>query len=183
MTSVAAFPDDRIFAHALGPVLRVIDPEARIPIVPVFVNSIHEPAPSPARCYRFGEVIRAAVAGADIGRVAIYASGGLSHFTAGYPWKHYHGPHGHGDIDAEFDRKILVQLAAGKGSELARLSGADLLAHGDIELRSWIIALGAIGDVEPALLTYAPLFRAIMGMGVASWELSGVAHQGLGLVV
>jgi aromatic ring-opening dioxygenase LigB subunit len=131
----------------------------------------NEPAPSPARCYRFGQVIRDAVAGcADIGRVAIYASGGLSHFTAGYPWQHYSGPYGHGDIDEDFDRAILGLLAAGRGSDLARLSSGDLLDHGEVELRSWIVALGAIGDVKPTLLTYAPLFRAIMGMGVASWN-------------
>jgi len=172
MTAVAAFPEDRLFAHAFGPVLQVVDPEARIPVVPIFVNAIHEPSPSPSRCYRFGQVIRDAVAGcADVGRVAIYGSGGLSHFTAGYPWPHYTGPFAHGDIDEDFDRKILRMLAAGRGSELGRLSGAELLAHGEIELRSWIIALGAIGDIKPTLLTYVPLFRAIMGMGVASWDI------------
>lgn len=172
MTNVAAFPEDRLFAHAFGPVLSVIDPEARIPVVPVFVNAIHEPSPSPSRCYRFGQVIRDAVAACSaVGHVAVYGSGGLSHFTAGYPWPHYHGPFGYGDIDEEFDRKVVDLLAAGRGSDLMRLSSDDLLAHGDIELRSWIVMLGAIGDIKPTILTYAPMFRAIMGMGVAAWDV------------
>ncbi len=79
------------------------------------------------------------------------------------------GPFSHGDIDEHFDRRVLAEIAAGRGSQLAKLTSADLLAHGEIELRSWIVALGALGDIKPSLLEYAPLFRAIMGMGVAAW--------------
>jgi hypothetical protein len=176
MTCIKAFPDDRLFAHAFGPVLRVVDPQARIPVVPLFVNAIHEPSPSPSRCYRVGQAIREAVTGCPhVGRVAIYASGGLSHFTAGYPWPQYVGPFGHGDIDEEFDRHLLTLLDAGRGSDLARLTSSDLLAHGEIELRSWILALGAIGDVKPELLIYQPIYRALMGIGVAAWIKSTVA--------
>ena len=171
MTRIVAFPDDRLIAHAFGPVLRVVDPRARVPVVPIFVNAIHEPSPSPSRCYRFGQAIREAVAGcSQVGRVVIYASGGLSHFTAGYPWPQYGGPFGHGDIDEDFDRDLLAALDAGRGSDLARLSSPDLLEHGEIELRSWIVALGAIGDVKPELLLYCPFYRALMGMGVAAWS-------------
>lgn len=173
MARITAFTDDRLFAHAFGPVLRVVDPLARIPIVPVFVNAIHEPSPSPSRCYRVGQAIREAVAGCPhVGRVAIYASGGLSHFTAGYPWPQYVGPFGHGDIDEDFDRNLLTAVGAGRGSDLARLTSSDLLAHGEIELRSWILALGAIGDVKPELLIYQPIYRALMGIGVAAWSAS-----------
>jgi hypothetical protein len=84
MAYVRQFPNEVLLAHAFGPVLRVIDPEARIPVVPVFVNAIHHPAPSARRCYAYGQALRKAVEshpGAE--RVVVYASGGMSHFTAG----------------------------------------------------------------------------------------------------
>jgi Catalytic LigB subunit of aromatic ring-opening dioxygenase len=172
MAAVRSLPDDRLFAHAFGPVLQVVDPDARIPVVPVFVNAIHVPAPSPGRCYYLGKTIRRAVErSADGGRVAIFASGGLSHFTAGYPWPHYEGPFAYGSISEEFDRALLSRLEGGEGHALAELTSKELLDHGEIELRSWITMLGAIGDARPERLVYEPFYRGIMGMGIGCWDL------------
>jgi len=69
--------------------------------------------------------------------------------------------------------KILDLIGAGDATGLAALSSKELLDNGDVELRSWIATLGAIGDgVKPELLIYEPFYRAIMGMGVAYWPLS-----------
>jgi hypothetical protein len=54
-------------------------------------------------------------------RVALYASGGLSHFTASYPWPFYKGPCTVGSICQDFDRKIVEAMREGRGSELSRL--------------------------------------------------------------
>ncbi len=173
MAYVRQFPNDVLLAHAFGPVLRTVDPEARIPVVPVFVNAIHYPAPSARRCYAYGQAIRRAVEsypGAE--RVVVYASGGMSHFTAGYPWRHYAGPYTHGGINVEFDRRLMETLRRGEGHALAALSQQDIIANGEIELRSWITMLGAIGDAQPELLVYEPFYRAIMGMAVGFWDLS-----------
>ena len=169
--AVPRLSGDRLFAHAFGPVLRRIDPDARIPLVPIFVNAIHTPAPSPQRCFYLGRRIRAAIDGcAAVDRVAICGSGGLSHFTAGYPWKAYTGTYGHGEIDADFDRWLVDRITAGDVAALAGLSSADLLAHGEIELRSWIVTLGALGAAKPQRIVYEALYRGLMGMGVASWS-------------
>jgi aromatic ring-opening dioxygenase LigB subunit len=149
-----------------------VDPEARIPVVPIFVNAIHVPAPSPARCYYLGKTIRRAVERyTDGSRVAIYGSGGLSHFTGGYPWSHYEGPFSYGSISEEFDRWLMSKLETGEGHALAEINNKDIIANGEIELRSWITVLGAIGDVRPELLTYEPFYRGIMGMGVGYWSV------------
>src|SRR3989304_3112450 len=54
-------------------------PEPKIPILPIYVNTWVDPAPPPRPCYQVGELIRE---GADNSkkRIAILATGGLSHF-------------------------------------------------------------------------------------------------------
>jgi aromatic ring-opening dioxygenase catalytic subunit (LigB family) len=174
MACIRRLPNDRLFAHAFGPVLRVVDPESKIPTVPVFANALHVPAPSPSRCYYVGQTIRRAVEAFDgAERVAIVASGGWSHFTSGYPWRHYEGPFGYGDISEDFDRQLLEHLRQGRGSALSALSSDDLISNGEIELRCWIVALGAIGDVKPDVLVYDTFYRGVMAMAVASWPLNG----------
>ena len=168
-----SFPEKRLISHAHAePLMRILLPAADIPIVPIYVNAIHPPGPTPARCYAFGQmlgdVIRDKLADK---RIAIYASGGLSHFTAGYPWRVYCGSFGYGQISEDFDRRVLKWLADGQGNKLAGLSSAELLDHGEIELRSWIVLAGAVGEVPAKVLAYEPLYRGLMGMAVAQWPL------------
>ena len=59
----------------------------------------------------------------------------------------------------------------GRGGSLAQLTSDDLLEHGNVELRSWITVLGAVGDTRPEMLCYEPFYSALMGMGVAYWDL------------
>jgi len=174
MSSVRVLPDNVLLAHAFGPVLRIVDPEAKIPVIPLFVNAIHLPAPAAERCYVYGEAIRRAVAGFNgVDRVAVYASGGLSHFTGGYPWRHYAGTFSYGAISEDYDRWLLIKMAAGENHDLAGISSEDIIANGEIELRSWITMFGAIGDARPELLTYEPFYRGLMGQAVACWDLDG----------
>lgn len=168
-----SFPEKRLISHAhIEPLMRILLPAADVSIVPIYVNAVHPPGPTPARCYAFGEMLRDVIRNqlADK-RIAIYASGGLSHFTAGYPWRYYKGPFGYGSISEDFDRKVLRWIADGQGKKLAGLSSAELLDHGEIELRSWIILAGAVGAVPAKVLAYEPLYHGLMGMAVAQWPL------------
>lgn len=172
IASIGGFEDDRLTSHAHAQILDEVFHDLDIPVVIVFMNAIHHPAVPPRRCYAVGEMIRAAVERSGVAeRVGIYASGGLSHYTAGYPWSAYEGTMGHGDIDIDFDHKVVDLLNAGQASELADLTSADLLDHGAIELRAWICLAGSLGDLPPDVLVYEPFYHAIMGMGVASWRL------------
>ena len=47
--------------------------------------------------------------------------------------------------------------------------------HGDIELRSWIVLAGAVGEVPAQVLAYEPLYRGLMGMAVAQWPVNSAA--------
>jgi aromatic ring-opening dioxygenase catalytic subunit (LigB family) len=167
------FPENRLLSHAhVEPLMRVLLPAADIPIVPIFVNAIHWPAATPARCFAFGEAL-ADIVRTRLGkkRIAIYASGGLSHFTAGYPWRVYRGPFAYGAISEAFDRKLIRWMTEGRAEEIKKLTSDDLLDHGNIEFRCWIVALGMVGAVPAQMLAYEPLYRGLMGMGVARWTL------------
>ena len=168
----SAFRDGKLLSHAhTEPVLYLIQATG-IPVVPLFVNAVHPPAPSPGRCYAFGQALRRVI-DRDLGgyRIVLCASGGLSHFSPSHPWAHHVGPRYVGDISVEFDRAAVEWMRAGEGHRLAAFSSRELIIHGEAELRQWIVMLGAIGAARPEFLVYEPLFRGIMGMAVGYWNL------------
>ncbi len=174
ITAVTEFNPEDLKSHAHVQVLEALASNADIPVVLVFVNAIHYPAIEPHRCYALGQMMARTIADRPAQeRVAICASGGLSHFTAGYPWKIYDGPFTYGDISEDFDRRAIRLIEQGEGEALSAVTSAELLAHGNIEMRSWITLLGAIGAVPPRFTVYEPFYRAVTGMAVASWPGTG----------
>jgi hypothetical protein len=167
-----AFKDGKLVSHAhVEPILYLVR-ESGTPVVPVFVNAVHPPAPSAARCYAFGQALRRVADRRLAGRrIILCASGGLSHFSPSHPWEHHVGSRYVGDISVEFDRRIVEWMRAGEGHRLAALSAPELIEHGEAELRQWIVLLGAVGAQKPEFLVYEPLFRSIMGMGVGWWNM------------
>src|SRR5215813_1480791 len=168
----ASYRDGRLLSHAhVEPILYLVR-ESGTPVVPVFVNAVHPPAPGPARCYAFGQALRRVI-DRKLGsrRIVLCGSGGLSHFSPSHPWAHHVGSRYVGDISVEFDRKIVAWMREGRGEQLAKFSSRDLIENGEGELRQWIVMLGAIGAARPEILVYEPLFRSIMGMGVGWWNL------------
>jgi hypothetical protein len=167
------FPNNHLISHAHREPLEYLQIGGAVSIVPIFVNAIHVPAPTPARCYQFGETLNKVINSMPADkRVMVYSSGGLSHFSAGYPWDHYKGPCTVGSICQEFDRNLLAWMRNGQGRELAKLTNRDLIQNGEIELRQWIALMGMIGVCKPTLLAYEPFYRGVLGMAVGYWDLS-----------
>ena len=135
-------------------------PKATIPILPVYVNTWVDPAPSPRRCYQVGELIRE-VAEKAKERVAILATGGLSHFP---------GSPRIGEIDESFDHQLLEVMRQGNGKSLIDYSVQDLLKAGDTEFLNWMVVIGAIGDAKATYTSYMPDYVAT-GWGFVSWKL------------
>jgi 2,3-dihydroxyphenylpropionate 1,2-dioxygenase len=133
--------------------------EPKIPILPIYVNTWVDPAPSPRRCYQVGELIRE-VADHSNERVAILATGGLSHFP---------GSPRIGEIDTQFDHKLLELMREGKGRSLVDYSVEELLQAGDTEFLNWMVVVGAVGDAKAAYTSYMPDFVAT-GWGFVSWK-------------
>jgi aromatic ring-opening dioxygenase catalytic subunit (LigB family) len=147
--------------HTQAVPLYFLLPEPEIPILPIYVNTWVDPLPTPGRCYRLGELIRE-VAASRSERLAILATGGLSHFP---------GSPRIGEIDTQFDHKLLEIMREGKGRTLADYSLEQLLQAGDSEFLNWMVVLGTVGDRKAAATFYMPDHVAT-GWGFVSWKLT-----------
>jgi len=116
------------------------------PVLPIFVNAYLPPQPPPERCYAFGQAIARSVSALGL-KTAILASGGMSHFP---------GTDRYGNPDLDWDNKVLEKLAAGKLKSLIGFDEAELDATGNIELRCWACAAGALGERKPDIVSMDP---------------------------
>jgi 2,3-dihydroxyphenylpropionate 1,2-dioxygenase len=134
-------------------------PDARVPIVPLHVNVYLPPQPTPGRCHAWGAAL-GAILRARPERVVLMASGGMSH---------YPGTERYARPDFEWDRRTLDLLREGRGRELARLTGEELDKTGNVELRTWITVLGAVGDARADVYCYEPSWHH--GNAVVEWPV------------
>lgn len=121
-----------------------------LPIVPVLINTCYPPnQPTPRRCYEFGRAIRAAIESWPVdARVAVLASGGLSHFT----------------LDEETDWMLLNGLKNKDAAALCSLP-RERLNSASSEIRNWIAAGGALEHLDFELVEYVPVARSAAGTG------------------
>jgi hypothetical protein len=143
-------PAGRTLGHAFTfPRYRLgLPPETAI--VPIFINTYFPPnVPSARRCYEFGRVIRQAVVSwADEARVAIIASGGLSHFV----------------IDEDLDHRFLSALERNDSEALCAMPRAQLRS-GNSEILNWITAAAALEGRPATVIDYIPGYRTPAGTG------------------
>jgi aromatic ring-opening dioxygenase catalytic subunit (LigB family) len=135
-------------------------------IVPMIVNSIEPPMPSLERCLQWGGALRAAIESyPEPLRVAVLASGGLSH-SIGEPTM--------GRIDEAFDQQCIRLFSQEeKQKELLNyLKGAlPRAGNGSDEVRNWLVAHGAARGRGFDLVDYLPVPSVYVGCGFASWRL------------
>jgi len=144
--------ESRSLGHAFTFVRRrLMDADRIIPMIPVLINTYLMPnQPSAARCFSFGRALANAIRtwpGTE--RIAVVASGGLSHFV----------------IDTELDKTVLEGLANSDESVLSSLP-KEKLQMGSSEILNWIVAGGALEDLRMQLVAYVPGYRSPGGTGV-----------------
>jgi hypothetical protein len=173
------FQDDTLRAHAHAQVMVRLLPEATIPVVPVFVNAITTPLCSPQRCFQFGRTLASALARSQSARrVVVGVSGGLSHFTFGYPYGALRRPRNIGSICRDFDDRLVGHLGRGDFEAFAALTDEDLLDNGEVEFRQSLTFFGMLEPGQaPHVLEYAALYRAMTGMWAAYWPSPRLAEQ------
>jgi hypothetical protein len=147
--------------HAFGFIVKRIMGDGATPIVPVLLNTYYPPnSPSVKRCFNLGEAIGEGIEswGKDL-RVAVAASGGLSHFVVAEEW----------------DRAVLKALEAKDAKAIAALPD-EWMVSGNSEIKNWI-AVGGMVQKTPlkfSLVDYVANYRSEAGTGggwgFASWQ-------------
>jgi len=140
--------------HAFGFILRQIMKDKPVPHVPVMINTFYPPnQPTAQRCHRFGLALKDAIESfPKDARVAVIASGGLSHFV----------------VDEELDEKFLAFLKKGDVKGMTTMPET-FLQSGTSEFKNWI-PVGAIAhDAGLAMdvIDYVPCYRSSAGTGNA----------------
>ena len=159
-TSVATQPAGRGFGHAFGFVgEELLDDD--VPIIPLLLNTYYPPnQPTPERCWVLGRALRAAIdAAPGDERVAVVASGGLSHFV----------------VDERLDALVMDALRDADREALVSIP-VELLQAGSSEIRNWITVAGVMEGVGTSWQDYAPCYRSPAGtgcgMGFATWSMN-----------
>ena len=141
--------------HAFGFVYRRIMRDRVIPHVPIIFNTFFPPnQPTARRCFEFGRMVgRVLRRWSPEKRVAVFGSGGMSHFV----------------IDEPFDRAFLNAIMERNGEALAEMA-EPLFQSGTSELKNWIVAAGILFDTElrGEVVDYQPCYRSEAGTGTAN---------------
>lgn len=145
-------PSQRGFGHAFGFIVKRFFKEKHYPTLPILLNTYYPPnVMLPARAHDVGRIIREVIEKqwAPELRVAIFASGGLSHFVT----------------DPELDQRVLEGMEPGK-AEILRTLAPHSLREGSSEILNWVMMAGAIEGLKKLWTEYHPIFRTPAGTGI-----------------
>jgi aromatic ring-opening dioxygenase catalytic subunit (LigB family) len=144
-----AYSEDAILGHTFAVPSEFVLGGRSIPIVPFHTNVYLPPLPGAKRCAALGRQLATIIASRPE-RVALLASGGMSHYPG--TWK-YPQP------EFEFDRWVIAELEQGRAGAVLDLTVEQLDEAGNTELLNWAILLGAIGNQPGELLQYTPTWH------------------------
>lgn len=136
-----------------------------VSVVPLLVNCVQPPLPTMQRCLQWGGFLGGALrAYAGLERIAILATGGLSH-DVGTPRM--------GMVNPDFDLGLLAFLRAGDTAAAAKFAAAqvDSAGNGAEEVRTWLIAAGAAGAARFDPIFYRPVPQWYTGIGIGEWRM------------
>jgi 3-O-methylgallate 3,4-dioxygenase len=122
----------------------------QIPLVPVTINTCYPPNQvTPKRAYALGRALRRAIeAWPSSKRVAVAASGGLSHFV----------------VDEEIDWMALNAMKNRDAEAIAALP-KERIDSAASEIRNWIAAAGACEHLTMEVVAYVAAYRTPAGTG------------------
>ncbi len=146
--------------HAFSFIYRQVMKDEVIPHVPVMVNTHYPPnRPSARRCIDLGTAFAKAIAAWDSpARVALIASGGLSHYV----------------IDPDLDRDFMAAVEARDHDRIGAIP-ENRYEAGTAEIKNWLPLVGAVdaAGLKMTMSEYVPCFRSEAGtgnaMGFACW--------------
>jgi hypothetical protein len=145
--------------HAFAFLYRRLLPGTEVPVVPVMVNTYYPPnQPTSGRCYALGQAVRRAIETWQTdARVAVMASGGLSHVI----------------MDEPLDRQVIDALER-KDVQALRCLPRKQLVGGTSEILNWVAVAGVMESEPMHLIDYVPGYRSPAatgcGMAFAYWK-------------
>jgi len=132
------------------------------PLVPFWVNCFVAPQPTAQRCYAAGRHIARVVADGPW-KVAVIATGGLSHFPELSLARV-------GQSDPVFDRRVVKLMEAGDHAALAALTAKELHDSGSHELLNWMVLLGAVSPARARVRFYGEMGR--VDLAALEWDVA-----------
>ena len=154
--------EEWIFDHGIAVPLHFLNPDDRIPLIPVHVNCQSLPLPPLHRVWAFGEALRKA-ADALPERIALVGAGGISHWPA---------TPDSGKINEAWDREFLDRWQASDRQALLSYTDADVYRDagpGGFEIRA-LIAIAAAARGKGHLGHYAAI--PVFAVGCMAAEMS-----------
>jgi len=149
-----AYSEDAELGHAFAVPFEHVIGKRDIPVIPFFTNVYVPPLPTPKRCAALGRAIAEIVKGRKE-RVAVIASGGMSHFP---------GTTKYLQPEFDFDRWLVAQFEAGNTGALLEMTGTQLDEVGNTEMLTWAMMFGAIGPQPGTLIDYIPTWHHGLAM-------------------
>jgi len=139
-----SYSQDAVLGHSFAAPFEWVLGSREIPVVPIFVNTYLPPLPSARRCAPLGRALAEIVASRPE-RVAVLASGGMSHYPGTV---RYYRP------AFDFDQWCIRELENGHSDSFLNLSCEQLDEVGNTEMLPWAPVLGAIGEQHMETLSY-----------------------------
>jgi OH-DDVA oxygenase/3-O-methylgallate 3,4-dioxygenase len=141
--------------HAFAFILRRVMRDHVVPTLPIITNTFFPPnQPRPWRCFDLGKLVHRVVSEWDKDvRVAIFGSGGMTHFT----------------INEDFDRALISAIER-RDEAFMRAIDPAFMKDGTSELLNWVSASGCLfqtRDLSGGLIDYVPCYRSEAGTGTA----------------
>lgn len=141
--------------HAFGFIYRQIMRDVVVPNVPIIANTFFPPnQPTAKRMFNLGqEVAKAVSTWKSDARVAVFGSGGMTHFV----------------IDEDLD-KAFFRALNNRDAEFLTSLDEETLQSGTSELKNWIGAAGFLfgTELQPSFEDYVPCYRSEAGTGTAN---------------
>jgi 2,3-dihydroxyphenylpropionate 1,2-dioxygenase len=144
-----SYSEDAELGHAFSIPFEYVIAGRKIPVIPFFTNVYVPPLPTPKRCESLGKALAEIIKGRKE-KVAIIASGGMSHFPGTTKYLH---------PEFDFDRWLVSQFESGNANALLNMTGTQLDEVGNTELLSWAVLFGAIGAQKGELIDYIPTWH------------------------
>lgn len=142
------------------PVHYAVRPVQGVRTIPVYINSGIEPLITSRRAYEIGQSIGNAIAtwsGSE--RVAIYGTGGISHWP---------GMAQMGRVNEAWDHKVMALIENGNVEALIAMSDDEILrdgGNGGLEIKNFICAMGALEGWHGEMIAYEAVAEWVAGCG------------------